>query len=260
MDSSPEVVFAMVSGVPMHTIPKDLYIPPDALEVCLETFSGPLDLLLYLIRHQNIDILDIPMLTITQQYIAYIEAVQWQRSVLAADYLVMAALLAEIKSRLLLPVKPDTALHIEDDPRMVLVRRLKQYEQFKRAAQYLDTLPRRDRDHVLVSVRVDMMPVQKPLPHLTLETILAAMRGVLKRQTQQLHHAISREHLSVQARMVSILQYLQTQPVLAFSEMWAPCEGREGVVVSLLAILELAKQTLLVITQEHAFSPFRFPE
>lgn len=234
----------------------DLFIPPDALEVFLDSFTGPLDLLLYLIRHQNIDILDIPMLEITQQYMQYIEQIEARHLELAADYLVMAAVLMEIKSRVLLPptVSDDPDV-IEEDPRLELVRRLQQYEQFKQAAQTLDTLPRHERDFFPVNLPCHAINLIKNEPEVSLSLLMQAMTNLLQRQTHLIHHQISREALSVRDRMNLILQRLQTEQLLELHYLFSKDEGRMGLVVSLLAILELAKQSLLIITQTVAFSP-----
>lgn len=247
-------VLAVVAGEPLREMPKDLFIPPDALEVLLDSFMGPLDLLLYLIREQNFDILDIPIALITKQYMQYIEWLELRRLELAADYLVMAALLAEIKSRLLLPSIVNTEEDIEADPRMELVRRLQAYEQFKHAALWMDQLPRLERDVFRVSLITDrdIMPVVHP--DIDLSALVSAMMGLLKRQDQVTHHQISRERLSVRERMSLILASLKQQPLIEFSQLLHQEEGRMGLVVTLLAILELAKQSLIKVTQTMAYS------
>lgn len=246
---------AIVDGKELTQVPDDLFIPPDALEVLLDSFSGPLDLLLYLIRKQNIDILNIPMTSITNQYLQYIQLMEFRRMELAADYLLMAAMLAEIKSRLLLPVAPDDDEENEEDPRMVLVRRLQAYEQMKLAAELLDSLPRQDRDNFVVQVNPDEIETIKVHPDVELSDLIEAMRSLLKKEEHSTHHEIRRELMSVRERMSSILYKLQEHKVLEFTQLFTLEEGRMGLVVSLLAILELARQSLLVITQTQAFSP-----
>ena len=250
------MVLAVVEGKPFTEMPVDLFIPPDALEVLLDSFTGPLDLLLYLIRQQNIDILDIPMVRITQQYMQYIDLLEERRMELAADYLVMAALLIEIKSKLLLPASPLVFDEIEADPRMELVRRLQAYEQFKQASLLIDLLPRYERDVFKVNVRVDddnMM--EKVLPEVALSSLVDVMLSLIQRQKHLTHHQITRERLSVRERMTIILEQLQHQKLIEFSRLLKKHEGRMGVVVTCLAILELAKQTLVTITQTTAYAP-----
>ncbi len=243
-------VIALVNGVPFTEIPIDLYIPPDALEVFLETFEGPLDLLLYLIRRQNLDILDIPIAAITKQYIAYIDMMVEMRMELAAEYLLMAAILAEIKSRLLLP-RPTTAEAEEEDPRAELVRRLQEYERFKAAAEDLDKLPRCERDvFELGGVDASTVTVRKLYPEVDLQDVLTAFADVLRRADRSTHHRIVREPLSVRERMSSVLSRLKEKPLLAFSELFNRREGRQGALVSLLAILELCKERFIEIIQE----------
>lgn len=254
LSPKPEIK-AIVDGKEFTQVPDDLFIPPDALEVLLDSFSGPLDLLLYLIRKQNIDILDIPMMSITRQYLQYIELMESRRMELAADYLLMAAMLAEIKSRLLLPVAPGVDDEEEEDPRMALVRRLQAYEQIKYAAQYLDTLPRKDRDHFLVQVTPGEIEAIKVHPEVDLAELIDAMRGLLQREEHLTHHEIAREAMSVRERMSIVLLKLQQHKVLELTHLFTLEEGRMGLVVSLLAILELARQSLLIITQNQAFSP-----
>jgi len=252
--SATPVVLALVAGRPLTEMPTDLFIPPDALEVLLDSFSGPLDLLLYLIRQQNIDILDIPMAMITQQYMQYIELLEERRMELAADYLVMAALLAEIMSRLLLPVSALLQDDIESDPRMELVRRLQAYEQFKLASELMDRLPRFERDVFQVHVRTDGDLLKQLPPDVELTSLVAAIVGLMQRQEHLTHHHITREQLSVRERMMIILQQLQYEKLIEFSRLLRPQEGRMGLVVTLLAILELAKQSLVIITQTVAYS------
>lgn len=245
---------AIVEGKELTKVPDDLFIPPDALEILLDSFSGPLDLLLYLIRKQNIDILNIPITSITKQYLHYIQLMESRRMELAADYLLMAAMLAEIKSRMLLP-STATEEEEDDDPRMALVRRLQAYEQMKQAAGLLDALPRQERDHFVVQVVPDELETIKVYPDVELSELIDAMRSLLKKEQHLTHHHIAREVLSVRERMNSVLLQLQQHKVLDFSCTYKIEEGRMGLVVSLLAILELARQSLLIITQTHAFSP-----
>ena len=246
---------AMVAGKCLDKWPSDLFIPPDALHVLLESFSGPLDLLLYLIKRQNIDILDIPMLKITEQYMRYIQLMEDRRLELAADYLVMAALLAEIKSRMLLPVTSSASEDIEDDPRMALVRRLKAYEQMKEAAKGLDEMPRYERDvfstHAFAS---ETLNNTKEHPDVSLSSLVQAMNQLMARQIHFDHHQISREQMSVRERMTSLLQQLHGEKLAEFSTFLKQDEGRLGVIVTALAMLELAKQSLVVIIQSDAFS------
>lgn len=248
----------MVRGAPFMELPADLYIPPDALEVFLETFEGPLDLLLYLIKRQNIDILDIPMAVVTRQYIEYIGMMSSangsgtvMRMELAAEYLLMAAYLAEIKSRLLLPRSPEAEAE-EEDPRAELVRRLQEYEAFKQAALDIDALPRMDRDLFEIAADSSRILVRKVYPELELNEVILAFREVLKRVDQTSHHQIQREPLSVRERMSTILQRINHVGTLVFSQLFASQEGRHGAVVSLLAILELAKEGLIEIVQDEA--------
>ena len=249
-----EMPLAVVKGQPMLEIPQDLYIPPDALEVILEAFEGPLDLLLYLIRRQNLDILDIPVAEITRQYVDYIDVMQELRFELAAEYLVMAAILAEIKSRLLLP-RPPSMEGEEADPRAELVRRLQEYERFKQAAQDIDALPRLERDTSIVSAFVpDRQAVRTP-PPVDLKEMLLALRDVLKRADLFSRHAIKREALSVRARMGDVLQRLGDGQFHAFETLFIAEEGRLGIVVTFLSILELAKELLVEIVQEEPLAP-----
>ena len=253
MSDNPTTVshsIALVNGTPYTELPEDLYIPPDALEVFLESFEGPLDLLLYLIRRQNLDILDIPIATITRQYIAYIDAMAGIRMDLAAEYLLMAAILAEIKSRMLLP-RTETAEAEEDDPRAELVRRLQEYERFKTAAEEIDKLPRCERDvFELGGVDTSTLTVRKVYPQVDLQEVLSAFEDVLRRAERSTHHRILREPLSVRERMSSVLSRLKEKPQLAFPELFNRREGRQGALVSLLAILELCKERFIDIIQE----------
>lgn len=254
MVDSHAAVLAVVAGQPLTEMPRDLFIPPDALEVLLDSFSGPLDLLLYLIRQQDIDILNIPMVTITRQYMQYIELLEERRLELAADYLVMAALLAEIKSKLLLPVSSELEEGVESDPRMELVRRLQAYEQFKLAASLIDKLPRFDRDVFQVRVHTVNIAENKKWPDVELTAVMTAMVGLMARQERLTNHQIARELLSVRERMSMILQYLQHEKLMGFTQLLHRHEGRMGLVVTFLAILELAKQSLVTITQTTAYS------
>ena len=252
--SSQPGVIAVVDGKEITQIPDDLFIPPDALEVLLDSFSGPLDLLLYLIRKQNIDILNIPIVSITKQYLHYIQLMECQKLELAADYLLMAAMLAEIKSRMLLPVSPRSEEEEDEDPRMTLVRRLQAYEQIKQAAELIDNLPRRDRDHFLIQLATPDMEAIKVYPEVDLGDLIEAMQAILQKEDHETHHQISRETMSVRERMSAILLQLQENKVLEFQQLFTLQEGRSGLVVSLLAILELARQSLIIITQQEAFA------
>ncbi|GLQ46208.1 segregation and condensation protein A [Dyella lipolytica] len=246
---------AIVRGEPMLQMPQDLYIPPDALEVILEAFEGPLDLLLYLIRRQNLDILDIPIAEITRQYMEYIEMMRdVMRLELAAEYLLMAAILAEIKSRLLLP-RPPAEEGLEDDPRAELVRRLQEYERFKRAAEDIDALPRLERDTVTVQADVGERNVIKLPPPLDLKEMLLALKDVMHRAELFGHHAIKREALSVRQRMGELLSRLDDDQFHRFESLFDVTEGKLGVVVTFLAMLELAKEFLINIVQEEPLAP-----
>ena len=245
---------ARVGGEPFTRLPPDLYIPPDALEVFLETFEGPLDLLLYLIRRQNISILDIPIAAITRQYMDYLALMQELRLELAADYLVMAAWLAEIKSRLLLP-RPALAATVEDDPRAELVRRLQEYERFQQAAQALDALPRLERDLHSASAASPPLPVLRTPPPVSLTELLGALREVLIRAERYGRHQVQREPLSVRERMIQLLERLDTCQFTAFTALFRAEEGRRGVVVTFLAVLELLREALLELVQVEPFAP-----
>lgn len=244
----------MVRGQPMLQIPQDLYIPPDALEIILDAFEGPLDLLLYLIRRQNLDILDIPVAEITRQYIDYVDLMHDLKLELAAEYLVMAAILAEIKSRLLLP-RPPSAESEEEDPRAELVRRLQEYERFRQAANDMDALPRLERDTQVVRAHVGERSTARPPPSVDLKEMLLALRDVLKRAELFTHHNIRREALSVRQRMGEHLERLRSGQFVQFTELFRAEEGRLGVVVSFLAVLELAKEMLVEIVQEAPLGP-----
>jgi segregation and condensation protein A len=250
-----EPFFAMVNGTPFNQLPDDLYIPPDALEVFLDLFEGPLDLLLYLIRRQNLEIVNIPIAQITQQYIAYIQLMGALNLELAAEYLVMAALLAEIKSRMLLPRQ--SAQEDEEDPRATLIRRLQEYEAIKIAAEELDLLPRVERDIFEIEVDISPLSVEQQLPDIRLKDMLLAFQDVLKRVDQLSHHQITKEALSVRERMATILANLKGENSLFFSQLFIRKEGRQGVVVSFLAILELGKEGLIEIIQSEPFAEIR---
>ncbi|MFC5525685.1 segregation and condensation protein A [Rhodanobacter ginsengisoli] len=250
-----EMPLAIVRGEPMLQMPQDLYIPPDALEVILESFEGPLDLLLYLIRRQNLDILDIPVAEITRQYMTYIELMRdVMRLELAAEYLLMAAILAEIKSRLLLP-RPPIEEGLEEDPRAELVRRLQEYERFKRAAEDIEALPRLERDSVVVHAEVGERNVIKLPPPLELTELLLALKDVMHRAELFGHHAIKREALSVRQRMGDLLSRLDDSSFHRFESLFDISEGRPGIVVTFLAMLELAKEMLVEIVQEEPLAP-----
>jgi segregation and condensation protein A len=250
-----EMPFALVQGLAITRLPDDLYIPPDALEVFLEAFEGPLDLLLYLIRKQNVDILDIPVAEITRQYIKYVEIMKAVRFELAAEYLVMAAMLGEIKSRMLLP-RPKTEDGEEVDPRAELVRRLQEYERFKKAAEDMETLPRLERDIFPARAYRPDFVREKPLPDVDLKEMLLALKEVFQRAEMFEHHHISREKLSTRERMARVLETLQGREFAPFISLFDASEGRLGVVVTFIAILELVKNQLVELVQsEGAFSP-----
>ncbi len=247
-----EMPFALVQGLPVTEVPHDLYIPPDALEVILDAFEGPLDLLLYLIRRQNLDILDIPITEITRQYIEYIGMLQDMQFELAAEYLVMAAILAEIKSRMLLP-RPALDDGEESDPRAELVRRLQEYERFKQAAEDLDELPREGRDFALAEAFVEDRTVVRVPPTVELREILAALKDVMGRAELFSRHQITSEPLSVRERMSRILNTLRDNPYVEFHRLFDPEEGRMGVVVSFLALMELTREQLVDLVQNEPF-------
>ena len=248
-----EMPFAIVQGSPFHQVPKDLYIPPEALEVFLEAFEGPLDLLLYLIKRQNLDILDIPIARITEQYMRYIELMEYLHLELAGEYLVMAAMLAEIKSRMLLPrPKPEQE---EEDPRAELIRRLQEYERYKQASEHIDILPRMERDIFAVTADFpDKKTIAKP-PQVSLETLLRTFAEVLARAAMYAHHHVGRETLSVRERMTLVLDKVKTGEFVDFKELFQVREGRAGVVVALLAILELIRESLLELVQNESNGP-----
>ncbi|MFO8024039.1 segregation and condensation protein A [Thiohalophilus sp.] len=250
-----EMPFAVVQGTPMTTLPRDLYIPPDALEVFLaETFAGPLDLLLYLIKRQNLDILDLPIATITAQYMEYVELMSELRLELAAEYLVMAAMLAEIKSRMLLP-RPVSEEEEEGDPRAELVRRLQEYERYKKAAEDIDELPRVGRDVFPAEVKAPDLKVVRTPPQVDIKDVLAAFTDVMRRASRYEHHHIQMEPLSVRERMSRVLDAVKSDSFTEFSALFTIEEGRSGVVVTLLAILELLKQHLIEMVQTEVYGP-----
>jgi len=241
----PTAPIAMVAGEPVVVLPQDLYIPPDALEIFLDTFEGPLDLLLYLIKKQNLDILNIPIAEITEQYMQYIGLMETMRFELAAEYLLMAAMLAEIKSRMLLPRVEEDG-DDEDDPRAELIRRLQEYERIKEGAESLDILPRMLRENFQLGVVPPVIERELPQPDITLQELLLAFRDVAQRARLAEHHNVNRELLSVRARMTAVLSALRAGEFCEFSTLFNPEEGRIGVVVTFLAMLELcsAKATL----------------
>ena len=243
---------AKVYGEPMLEVPYDLYIPPDALEVILDQFEGPLDLLLYLIRKENINVLDIPMARLTAQYLEYVEIMRARSLELAAEYLLMAALLIEIKSRMLLPRSAVTEL--EEDPRAELVRRLLEYEQMKLAAQRMNELPQSGRDFSLVQVLFDQA-VTARLPEVNPEDLRTAWLALLTRAAMNRHHRITREQLSVREHMTRILRRLQEARFVEFRELFDPALGISVLVVTFLAILELARESLIEISQQAAYAP-----
>ena len=248
-----EMPFALIQGAPLTDLPKDLYIPPDALEVFLEAFEGPLDLLLYLIKKQNIDVLDIPIARITEQYMSYIELMEILELELAGEYLLMAAMLAEIKSRMLLP--RHTEDEDEEDPRAELIRRLQEYERYKEAAENLDRLPRYERDiFSTVAEFPGRKTVHKP-PDVAMDTILKVFSEVIARAEMFSHHMIQREALSVRERMGIILEKVNTETFTDFKDLFTVEEGRAGAIVSLLAILQLMKDSLIQLAQNEPNGP-----
>lgn len=249
-----EMPFAVVAGEPITALPQDLYIPPYALQVFLEAFEGPLDLLLYLIRRQNIDVLDIPIAEITKQYVEYIEMMNELQLELAGEYLLMAAMLAEIKSRMLLP-RPQVEEEVEDDPRAELVRRLQEYERFKKAAQDLSDLPRLERDTFLGNADAPERKVVTKLPDVTLKELLISFHDVLKRAEMFSNLQLRREPLSVRQRMSEILARIDANAFTGFADLFDPEEGRMGVAVTFIAILELLRETVIEVVQAEEFSP-----
>jgi len=250
-----EMPFAVVEGQPITEMPRDLYIPPQALEVFLEAFEGPLDMLLYLIRRQNLDILDIPIAEITRQYMRYIELMQVLQLELAGEYLLMAATLAEVKSRMLLPRVGNDEPTEESDPRAELVRRLQEYERFKRAAEGIDRMPRLERDVWVASADlVDRKIVRMP-PQVTLQEMLLAFQEVLSRSDMFAHHHVQREPLSVRQRMTDVLSSLTAGTFVDFVQLFSAAEGRRGVTVTFVAVLELLREGLIEIVQAEAYAP-----
>ena len=249
-----EMPFAVVQGKELTVLPKDLYIPPDALEVILEAFEGPLDLLLYLIRRQNLDILEINVAEITRQYMGYIEMMTTIQLELAAEYLVMAAMLAEIKSRMLLPRQPVDE-EDEGDPRAELIRRLQEYERFKNAAEDVDEMPRLGRDIHQASAEAPDREQQRPHPEVDMREILTALADVLRRAEMFESHQIELEKLSTRERMTQVLDRIRGQQFVPFVSLFKEAEGRLGVVVTFLAIMELIKESLVEIVQSESFGP-----
>jgi segregation and condensation protein A len=249
-----EMPFAVVDGEPVTQLPQDLYIPPYALQVFLEAFEGPLDLLLYLIRRQNIDVLDIPIAEITRQYVEYIELMKEMQLELAGEYLLMAAMLAEIKSRMLLP-RPVTDDEEEEDPRAELVRRLQEYERFKKAAEDLSDLPRLERDTFVARVEAPERKVVDKLPDVTLKELLLAFHDVLKRAEMFSNLHLQREPLSVRQRMSEILTRVKANTFSDFADLFDPEEGRMGVAVTFVAILELLRESTIEVVQSEAYAP-----
>lgn len=248
-----EMPFALVQGSPVTELPKDLYIPPDALEVFLEAFEGPLDLLLYLIKRQNLDILDIPLAKITEQYMSYIEMMDVLQLELAGEYLLMAAMLAEIKSRMLLPRQTED--EEEEDPRAELIRRLQEYERYKQAAENLNQLPRVERDVFATVTEFPGRKINQKPPEVSMEAILKVFAEVIKRADMFSHHMIHREALSVRERMAIVLDKVGTENFTDFEELFTVEEGRGGVIVSLLAILQLVKDSLIQLVQNETNGP-----
>jgi segregation and condensation protein A len=250
-----EMPFAVVEGEPLTEMPRDLYIPPDALQVFLEAFEGPLDLLLYLIRRQNLDILDIPLAEITRQYMKYIEVMHELQLELAGEYMLMAATLAEIKSRMLLPRPQGEGGQDDEDPRAELARRLQEYERFKRAAERMEELPRTDRDTFPATAELVDRRVVRILPVVTMQEMLVALKDVMARGEMFAHVQVQRERLSVRQRMSDVLSALGTQAFVEFTRLFRPEEGRMGVAVTFSAILELLREGLIEIVQAEQFAP-----
>jgi len=248
------IAVARLYGEPLFAMPTDLYIPPDALEVFLEAFQGPLDLLLYLIRKQNFNILDIPMADVTRQYLRYVDQIRQHNLELAADYLLMAAMLIEIKSRMLLPPKPSENGQEAEDPRAELVRRLLEYEQMKLAAARLDALPVLGRDFLRAQVFVEQA-TQPRFPDVAVDDIRSAWADILRRAKLTQHHKISREQLSVREFMSQMLRRLQGERFVEFQDLFDITRGQQVMVVTFIAMLELARERLLELTQAEAFAP-----
>ncbi len=248
-----EMPFALILGEPLAVLPEDLYIPPDALEVFMEAFEGPLDLLLYLIKRQNLDVLDIPIAKITQQYMKYISMMETMKFELAAEYLLMAAMLAEIKSRMLLP-RPESE-DDETDPRAELVRRLQEYERFKLAAENLDEIPRQERDSWIAKAEAPPLELTRPEPEVDLRELLLAFKDILNRASVNSHHLIQRETLSIREKMTSVLAAVNASGFIDFNSLFIFEEGRKGIVVTFMAILELLKGAMIDLVQSEAFAP-----
>lgn len=248
-----EMPFALVQGQPLTQLPLDLYIPPDALEVILEQFEGPLDLLLYLIRKQNLDILEINVSDIVDQYLEYIDMMKAMQLEVAGEYLVMAAMLAEIKSRMLLPRNKESGDEEEEDPRAELIRRLQEYERFKNAAENLDELPRLERDTWLADVDAPERIQERIHPEVDMKELMLAFAAVVRRTERFEHHEIQREQLSTRERMTQVLDQLKGGNFTTFKSLFDPQEGKLGVVVTFLAILELVKESLIDIVQQDTF-------
>jgi segregation and condensation protein A len=251
-----EMPFALVHGEPMTNVPRDLYIPPQAMEVFLDAFEGPLDLLLYLIRRQNLNVLDIPIAPITRQYMEYIELMQEMQLELAGEYMLMAATLAEIKSRMLLPRSAD-ATDEEADPRAELVRRLQEYERFKRAAESIDQLPRLERDVFQADVAADLPRPARSLPQVQLQEMILAFRDVVSRAAMFAHHHVQRERLSVRERMSDVLASVQKHAFVEFQRLFKVEEGRMGVTVTFVALLELLREGMIELVQAEPFGPLQ---
>src|SRR3990167_1354821 len=249
-----QVALARLYGEPLFTMPRDLYIPPDALQVFLEAFEGPLDLLLYLIRKQNFNILDIPMAAVTRQYLSYVDEIRASNLELAAEYLLMAAMLIEIKSRMLLPPKKTAEGEEAEDPRAELVRRLLEYEQMKLAGQRLAEMPQYGRDFLRAQVFVEQALAPR-FPDVAVLDLQSAWRDILKRAKLVQHHKISREELTVREHMSIVLRRLQGKKFVEFGELFDPSRGQHVLVVTFIAMLELAKETLIELTQAEAFAP-----
>jgi segregation and condensation protein A len=258
VDSTPDVIdgvaYAKLYGEPLFRMPTDLYIPPDALEIFLEAFEGPLDLLLYLIRKQNFNILDIPMAQVTLQYLEYVDQIRVHNLELAAEYLLMAAMLIEIKSRMLLPVRKADTGEEAGDPRAELVRRLLEYEQMKLAAYEINALPQLGRDYVRTQIYIEQSIVPR-WPEVSAIDLQGAWADVLKRAKLTAHHTISREELSVREHMTGILRRLQSAKFVEFADLFDPARGVPVLIVNFIALLELAKETLIEITQAEPFAP-----
>ena len=249
-----EMPFAVVDGEPVTTLPQDLYIPPYALQVFLEAFEGPLDLLLYLIRRQNIDILDIPIAEITKQYVHYIDVMKELQIELAGEYLLMAAMLAEVKSRMLLP-RPEEEIDEELDPRAELVRRLQEYERYKKAAENISELPRMERDVFVATADTPERKVTTTMPDVTMKELLLAFQDLMQRAEMFTNLQMQREPLSVRQRMSEILTRLEVNDFTGFSDLFDPTEGRMGVAVTFIAVLELLREFDIEVVQSEQYAP-----